>query len=93
MGRAIERCTLRSVISGTFGCHSSQSRDDTSAASSSGSVKHTVKATTSSLRESAVEIPAAVSREIEATGTMTSDFFLDGGFGFWPSSSSAPIRS
>ena len=42
--------------------------------------------------DSAVEMPAAVSRDIEATGTTTSDFFLTGGFGVWPSSSSAPIR-
>jgi hypothetical protein len=38
-------------------------------------------------------MPAAVSREIEATGTTTSDFFLAGGLGIWSSSSRAPIRA
>lgn len=94
MGRAIERCTLRSVISGTFGRHSSQrSRNDTSAASSSGSAKHTVTAITSSPRESAAEMPSAVSRDRPATGTTTSDFRFDGGSGVLPIPSSAPIRS
>ena len=81
------------MTSGTFGCHSSQRRrNDSSAASSSGSVKTTFTAVTSSPMDSAVEMPAAVSRDIEATGTTTSDFFLAGGLGFRPSSSSAPIR-
>ena len=94
IGGAIERCAVCSVVSGTFGCHSSQRRRNAwSAASSSGSSKHTFTAITSSPMDSAVEMPAAVSRDIEATGTTTSDFFAVGGLGVWPSSSSAPIRS
>jgi hypothetical protein len=82
------------VTSGTFGCHSSQRRRNASSAfSSSGSVKYTFTAVTSSPMDSAVEMPAAVSRDIDETGTTTSDFFLAGGLGILPSSSSAPIRS
>ena len=94
IGWAIERCILRSVTSGTFGFHSSHCwRNDTSVASSSGSAKHTVTAITSSPRDSAAEMPSAVSRDRLATGTMTSDFCFDGSFGVLPIPSSAPIRS
>ena len=56
-------------------------------------MKTTFTAVTPSLMDSAVEMPAAVSRDIEATGTTTSDFFLAGGLGLRPRPSSAPIRS
>ena len=58
---------------------------------SSGSVKQTVTATTSSPSDSAAEMPAAVSRDIDATGTTTSEGILAGGSGVWPSASDAPI--